>query len=194
MSREFCRDVAELWGCSKSTPERKCLDGMSFKSSNKGEREPFGNSLSNRTGRINTQYFLVLPFLAFFLEKARKTTQKNKDFLSLPNPKILGKEGKTLKKKEFLAGLVAPYRAILRYYRCDTPYRATLFKGGWHTPKMVRYPPLLLRFTKAHLCDTPFWNISRENCAIPHNNKHERVLRYYRYKSRAIWKVTLLGL
>ena len=27
-------------------------------------------------------------------------------------------------------GLVAPCRAILRYYRCDTPYRAILFKGG----------------------------------------------------------------
>ena len=26
--------------------------------------------------------------------------------------------------------LVAPYRAILRYYRCDTPYRAILFQGG----------------------------------------------------------------
>ena len=26
--------------------------------------------------------------------------------------------------------LVAPYRAILRYYRCDTTYRAILFKGG----------------------------------------------------------------
>ena len=25
--------------------------------------------------------------------------------------------------------LVAPYRAILRYYRYDTPYRAILFKG-----------------------------------------------------------------
>ena len=30
----------------------------------------------------------------------------------------------------YLAHLVAPYRAILRYYRCDTPYRAILFKGG----------------------------------------------------------------
>ena len=26
--------------------------------------------------------------------------------------------------------LVAPYRAILRYYRCDTPYRAILVQGG----------------------------------------------------------------
>ena len=25
---------------------------------------------------------------------------------------------------------VAPCRAILRYYRCDTPYRAILLKGG----------------------------------------------------------------
>ena len=29
-----------------------------------------------------------------------------------------------------LRGLVTPYRAILRYYRCDTPYRVILFRGG----------------------------------------------------------------
>ena len=29
-----------------------------------------------------------------------------------------------------VSGLVAPYRAILRYYRCDTPYRAILLQGG----------------------------------------------------------------
>ena len=45
---------------------------------------------------------------------------------------------------------------------------------------MVRYPPLVLNFTQTHLCDTPFCNVSRDNCAIPHKNKHERVLRYYR--------------
>ena len=84
------------------------------------------------------------------------------------------------------ASLVAPYRAILRYYRCDTPYRAILFQGGLHSPKMVRYPPWALSFTQAHLCDTPFCNVSRDNCAIPHKNKHDRVLRYYRCKSRAI--------
>ena len=93
-----------------------------------------------------------------------------------------------------VGGLVAPYRAILRYYRCDTPYRAILFKGGQHSPQMVRYPSLALSFTQAHLCDAPFCNVSRDNCAIPHENKHEWVLRYYRYKYRAIWKVSLLGL
>ena len=36
---------------------------------------------------------------------------------------------------------------------------------------MVRYPPLALIFTQAHLCDTPFCNISRDNCAIPHKNR-----------------------
>ena len=66
---------------------------------------------------------------------------------------------------------MAPYRAILRYYRCDTPYRAILFQGGLHSPKMVRYPPLVLSFTEAHLCDTPFCNVSRENCAIPHKKQ-----------------------
>ena len=63
---------------------------------------------------------------------------------------------------------MAPYRAILRYYRCDTPYRAILFKGSYHSPKMVRYPPpLVLSFAHAHLCDTPFCYVSRDNCAIP---------------------------
>ena len=62
--------------------------------------------------------------------------------------------------------LVAPYRAILQYYRCDTPYQAILFEGGEHSPNMVRYPPLALSFTQAHQCDIPFCNISRDNCAI----------------------------
>ena len=50
--------------------------------------------------------------------------------------------------------LVAPYRAILRYYRCDTPYRAILFWGGEHSPKMVRYPPWYLVSHK-HICAIP---------------------------------------
>ena len=66
---------------------------------------------------------------------------------------------------------MAPYRAILRYYRCDTPYRAILFKGGLHSPKMVRYPPLVLNFTQRHPCDTPFCNVSRDSCAIPHKKQ-----------------------
>ena len=32
---------------------------------------------------------------------------------------------------------------------------------------MLPYPPLLLSFTQAHLCDTPFCNVSSDNCAIP---------------------------
>ena len=42
--------------------------------------------------------------------------------------------------------------------------------------------PLVLSFTQAHLCDTPFCNISRDNCAIPHKNKHEVNSRYYHRK------------
>ena len=30
----------------------------------------------------------------------------------------------------------------------------------------MRCPPLVLSFTQAHLCDTPFCNVSRDNCAI----------------------------
>ena len=56
---------------------------------------------------------------------------------------------------------------------------------------MVRYLPLVLSFTQARLCDTPFCNVSRDNSAIPHKNKHEKHLRYYRYKYHTIWKVSL---
>ena len=56
--------------------------------------------------------------------------------------------------------LVAPYRAILRYYCCDTPYRAIPSQGGSHSTNMVRYPPPLVpSFAQAHLCDTQFCNI-----------------------------------
>ena len=34
------------------------------------------------------------------------------------------------------------------------------------SPKMVRYPRWAPSFTQAHLCDTPFCHISRENCAM----------------------------
>ena len=58
---------------------------------------------------------------------------------------------------------------------------------------MVRYPPLALSFTQAHLCDTPLCNVSRDNCAIPHENKQENVLRYYRYKVSRDMKSIVAG-
>ena len=64
--------------------------------------------------------------------------------------------------------LVAPYRAILRYYRCDTPYRAILSRLPQQSPNRVRYPPLgaffytdisvrypILQHIARYLCDTP---------------------------------------
>ena len=63
---------------------------------------------------------------------------------------------------------MAPYRAILRYYRCDTPYRAILSRPSQQSPNRVRYPPLVPCFTHnisvrypilqhiaRYLCDTP---------------------------------------
>ena len=67
--------------------------------------------------------------------------------------------------------LVAPYRAILRYCCCDTPYRAILLKTRLRLPpKWCDTPPLILSFTQAHLCDAPFCNVLRDNRAIPHKN------------------------
>ena len=45
--------------------------------------------------------------------------------------------------------LVAPHRAILQYYRCNTPSRAILLRE----------------------VSTPFRNVSRDNCAILHKKQ-----------------------
>ena len=75
------------------------------------------------------------------------------------------------------AGPWCPYRAILRYYCCDTPYRAIPFRGV-SAPQngAIPPPPLALSFTEAHLCDIPFCYISHDNCAIHHKNEHQRIV------------------
>ena len=67
---------------------------------------------------------------------------------------------------EACGSLVAPCHAILRYYRCDTPYRAILFKGGLHCTRMVRYPP---------------WHLvsHRHSCAIPHFATYRAIIVRY---------------
>ena len=74
------------------------------------------------------------------------------------------------------------------------PFARYRFKGAQQLPPNCAIPPLVRSFTQAHLCDTPFCNVSRDNCAIPHKNKHERVLRHYRCKYRAIFIDLLMGL
>ena len=71
------------------------------------------------------------------------------------------------KKKQIFIFLVAPYRAILRYYRCDTPCRVILSQPSQQSPNRVRYPLwclLLHRYISAipisqhiarYVCDTP---------------------------------------
>ena len=67
---------------------------------------------------------------------------------------------------------------------------------------MVRYPPLALCFTKAHLHDTPFCNMSRDSCPIPHKNKHFQefcdtiaasIARYEKYRYWASKSAALLS-
>ena len=58
-----------------------------------------------RFARIYSGFPPVLPFLCFFLKKGKENNQKDKDFLSLPNPKNPWKKWKNAqKKKEIIAG------------------------------------------------------------------------------------------
>ena len=93
-----------------------------------------------------------------------------------------------------LPSLVAPYRAILRYYCCDTLYRAMLSKGAQHSPKIVPYPPWYL-VSHRHICAIPHFATYRAIIMrYPMKTSTKDFLRYYRYKYRAISKVSLLGL
>ena len=110
-------------------------------------------------------------------------------FLRRISPPILGQnsiENAALSFKTSMCRHCHAQWPILRYYRCDTPCRTILFQGGEHSPKMVRCAAFVLSFTQAHLCDTPFCNISCDICAIPHKKKHARILHDYRHKYRPI--------
>ena len=67
-----------------------------------------------------------------FRGQPSKNTLKQGALADSP-PKFRGWICQSLKFRGFGptgTGLVAPYRAILRYYRCDTPYRAIPFQVG----------------------------------------------------------------
>ena len=65
-----------------------------------------------------------------------------------------------------LSGPVSQDIAIV--YRCDTPISRDAFSGRLTAPpKWCDTLILVLSFTQAHLCDTPFCNISHDNCTIP---------------------------
>ena len=54
-------------------------------------------------------------------------------------------------------GTMAPYRAILRYYRCDTPYCAILFRGGLHYPQDGAIPPPWYLVSHRHIFAIPLF-------------------------------------
>ena len=53
-------------------------------------------------------------------------------------------------------GRVAPYRAILRYQRCDAPYRVMLFLVSIAIPELGAIPPWYFWYfdLQAYLCNT----------------------------------------
>ena len=89
---------------------------------------------------------------------------------------------------------------------CDTiaaiPHIARCsFREVSSSPKWCDTPPLVLSSThcQAHLCDTPFCNISRDNCATPHKKTRTKefcdtiatgIARYEKYRC---WASKLLG-
>ena len=76
--------------------------------------------------------------------------------------------------------------------------RDTFSEGGGHSPKIVRYPPLLLSFTQAHQCDTLFCNVLRDNVRYPMKKNTQgfcdtiatSIARYEKYRYWASWPLS----
>ena len=80
---------------------------------------------------------------------------------------------KSAKQLYRLSGPISRDSAILslRY-----PVLRDTFSGRLAAPKNGAIPPPWYFYLhQTYLCDTPFCNISRDNCAIPHKNKHKIV-------------------
>ena len=82
--------------------------------------------------------------------------------------------GPKQKKTEKTHSLVAPHRAISRYYCCEVhaPLEGPKPKIIKVTKKWLKSdsgdsPQSDSKVTQTHLCDTPFGNVSRDICAIP---------------------------
>ena len=94
------------------------------------------------------------------------------------NRTIVGIESLARATGDLLSG---PISRDTGYYRCDTPYRAILFKGGWRSPKMVRYPPWYL-VSQRHIC------------AIPHFATYRAIIVRYPIKKQAQNDFAILSL
>ena len=85
--------------------------------------------------------------------------------------------------------LMALYRAMLRYYRCDTHIARCFFREVSRPPQWCEIPPHHFALHR-HICAMSHFAAYRAIIVryghIPHNNKCQRLLRYYRYKYRAI--------
>ena len=72
------------------------------------------------------------------------------------------------------SSLVAPFPATLRYYRCDTPYRAIHFFRDLRTPpKWCDAPPWVLSFTGI-----------TQICVIPHFATYRAIIVRYSIKNK----------
>ena len=100
--------------------------------------------------------------------RGSSTTSSNQKALQTPCGRLSSHSGPLLPTLVFL---VAPYRPILGYYRCDTPYRTIPFQGGSCFPEMVRHPPWYLA---SH----------RHICAIPHLPTYHSIIVWYPMKTR----------
>ena len=89
-----------------------------------------------------------------------------------------GKSGKNFPAaSERLSGPISRDTATLslRY-----PLSRDTFSATPAIPQQGAIPPFGAFFTRTYQCDIPICNISRDTCAMPQENKHEKVLRYYR--------------
>ena len=110
--KRFRRSAVPKRGCSKRGPKQKHSNAR--KRSQMRVKERKRKSAKSRKGAKGRRKGAKERF------RVKNGKQPGLKQLGLGTPKMA----------PVSSSLVAPYRAILRYYRCDAPYRAILFQGG----------------------------------------------------------------
>ena len=83
------------------------------------------------------------------------------------------------------SGLSGPISRNIAILSLRYPYHAIPFSSRLALTRMVRYQPLVVSLTQAHLCHPPFCNILRDDCAILH-----KIMEFFRGAFK--WETTLL--
>ena len=103
-------------------------------------------------------------------------------------PKVCPLPAGTWSQNENFQGLSGRISRNIAILSLRYPYRVILLREACNLPNCCDSPPLVPGLTQAHLCDTPFCNMSYDTCAISTKEFCDSIAaRKARYETYLCW-------